>query len=144
MSGADGSGCGSAIVWTSQVSHILKVYVKVWDKTLSSCCSCVLIKSSSGLWEAQQVTFMRKERLKSLDYGMEIKGLVSELHLVFLFLKYLVLIYLTVYAQIIWLIKISCVSLGFFPPFLKSTLQESNFLLLSYTMYNYACYCWYI
>lgn len=29
------------------------------------------------------MTFMRKERLKSLDYGMEIKGLVSELHLVF-------------------------------------------------------------
>lgn len=64
---------------------------------------------------------------------MEIKGLVSELHLGFLFFKYLVLIYLIVYAQIIWLIKISCV---FFPPFLKSTLQESNFLLLSYTMYN--------
>lgn len=47
------------------------------------------------------MTFTRKERLKSLDYGMEIKGLVSELHLVFLFLKYLVLIYLTVYAQVI-------------------------------------------
>lgn len=49
------------------------------------------------------MTFTRKERLKSLDYGMEIKGLVSELHLAFFFffLKYLVLIYLTVYAQII-------------------------------------------
>lgn len=47
------------------------------------------------------MTFTRKERLKSLDYGMEIKGLVSELHLGFLFLNYLVLIYLTVYAQII-------------------------------------------
>lgn len=48
------------------------------------------------------MTFTRKERLKSLDYGMEIKGLVSELHLAFfVFLKYLVRIYLTVYAQII-------------------------------------------
>lgn len=58
---------------------------------------------------------------------MEIKGLVSELHLVFLFLKYLVLIYLTVYAQIIWLIKISCVSLGVFPPFLEEHSSRKQF-----------------